>query len=140
MLYNLHFLTLNINVMNIIGRTTKDAVVNTLSDGRKVVNFSIAVNDYYRPKFGDPVKSTTYYDCAYWLSEKLAEHLKRGTLIEISGRVQVSAYQGADGSARASLKCHESSVKIHAWPKELGAEAAPAHSADTPAANDDLPF
>ncbi|OLY94230.1 single-strand DNA-binding protein [Cnuella takakiae] len=91
--------------MNIIGRTTKDAVVNTLSDGRKVVLFSVAVNDRYRHRVGDAVKTSTYYDCSYWLSEKLAEHLKKGTLVKVSGRVYVSAYTSADGSPRASLKC-----------------------------------
>jgi single-strand DNA-binding protein len=138
--FALHFLTLNSKAMNIIGRTTKNAVVNTVSDGRKVVNFSIAVNDYYRPKTGDPVQLTTYYDCAYWLSERLAEHLKQGTLVEVSGRVHVSAYLGADGNPRASLKCHVSSVKIHAWPKEQATQATPAGTVATPEADDDLPF
>jgi len=32
--------------MTIVGRITKDAVVNRLKDERKVVNFSIAMNDY----------------------------------------------------------------------------------------------
>lgn len=125
--------------MNIIGRTTKDAVVNTLSDGRKVVNFSVAVNDRYRLRGGDPVKTTTYYDCAYWLSDKLAEHLKRGTLVEVSGRVYVSAYLDKEGQPKASLKCHASSVRIHGWPKDAPATATPVN-AGAPVADDDLPF
>ena len=36
--------------MELVGRITKDAVINQLKDERKVVNFSIAVNDYYKPK------------------------------------------------------------------------------------------
>ena len=54
--------------MNLIGRITRDAVVNMLKDDRKVVNFSIAVNDRYKPKSGEVVRVTTYYHCAYWLT------------------------------------------------------------------------
>ena len=36
--------------MNIIGRITRDAVVKQLKDDRKVVNFSIVINDYFKPK------------------------------------------------------------------------------------------
>ncbi len=52
--------------MVLIGRLTKDAVVTQLKDERKVVNFTIAVNDYYKPKNSDKgVIVTTYVNCAY---------------------------------------------------------------------------
>ena len=46
--------------MELVGRITKDAVVNQLKDERKVVNFSMAVNDYFKPKDNaEGVKITT---------------------------------------------------------------------------------
>ena len=36
--------------MVLIGRLTKDAVVSQLKDDRQVVNFTLAVNDGYKPK------------------------------------------------------------------------------------------
>ncbi|HET7898519.1 MAG TPA: single-stranded DNA-binding protein, partial [Flavisolibacter sp.] len=39
--------------MTLIGRITKDAIVNTTKEGRKVVNFSIAINESYKPKGGE---------------------------------------------------------------------------------------
>lgn len=51
--------------MNIIGRLTRDAEVRTLSNGKKVVNFSIATNENYRNKQGERVEKTTYFDCTY---------------------------------------------------------------------------
>jgi single-strand DNA-binding protein len=104
--------------MTIIGRITKDAVVNTLDDERKVVNFSIAVNDNYKPKGGEAVKLTTYFNCAYWISDKIADKLRKSTLVEVTGRLFVKPYIGADGNAKASLNCHVGSIKIHAWPKD----------------------
>lgn len=127
--------------MTIIGRITKDAIVNTTKDNRSVVNFSIAINESYKPKGGERVKVTTYCNCSYWLSERMAENLKKGTLLEVAGRIYVTAYVGTDGTAKASLNCHVSSIKIHAWPKEVEVvgttvQGTPATEADT----DDVPF
>jgi len=87
--------------MELVGRITKDAVINQLKDERKVVNFSIAVNDYYKPKNSEEgVKITTYVNCSYWISSKIAERLTKGTLAEIAGRIYINAYKGADGEAK----------------------------------------
>ncbi len=105
--------------MTIVGRITKDAVVNRLKDERKVVNFSLAINETYKQKAGEYVKVTTYCNCSYWISERIAENLKKGTLIEVTGRIYVTAYAGGDGVAEASLNCHVNQIKIHAWPKDV---------------------
>ncbi len=47
--------------MELTGRITADATVNITSDGRKVVHFSIAMNDSYTPKGSDEVKKLTTY-------------------------------------------------------------------------------
>lgn len=130
--------------MEIVGRITKDAVVNQLKDDRKVVNFSIAVNDYYRPKnSAEGIKVTTYVNCAYWLSERIAERLTKGTLVEVNGRIHVNAYIGADGEAKASLNCHVNNIKIHSKGKQSSnsLEETAATTADNKEeVTDDLPF
>jgi len=128
--------------MEIVGRITKDAVVNQLKDERKVVNFSIAVNDYYKPKNSEEgIKITTYVNCSYWISTKIAERLTKGTLAEVSGRIYVNAYRGADGEAKASLNCHVNNIKIHAYGKQ---ETTSVHnetlSKSKEEVGDDLPF
>ena len=99
--------------MEIVGRITKDAVVNQLKDERNVVNFSIAVNDYYKPKNGEGVNVTTYYNCSYWVNSKIAGLLTKGRLVEINGRINVNSYIGADGNAKDSLNCHVTTNKVH---------------------------
>ena len=59
--------------MEIIGTVTADAKVSTLADDRQVVNFTIAVNDYFKPKGSTEGKQlTTFINCAYWISAKVA--------------------------------------------------------------------
>ncbi len=70
--------------MELVGRITKDAVVNQLKDERNVVNFSIAVNDYYTPKNGEGVNVTTYYNCSYWVNSKIVHLLTKGRLGKIT--------------------------------------------------------
>jgi len=36
--------------MEIVGRVTQNAVVKQLKDERQVVNFTVAINDYFKPK------------------------------------------------------------------------------------------
>ncbi len=101
-------------MVHFIGRLTKDAVVTQLKDERKVVNFTLAVNDYYKPKNSDKgVTVTTYVNCAYWISPAIAVLLKKGNLIEITGGLTVNAYTDMQGEAKGSLNCHVDSIKIH---------------------------
>jgi single-strand DNA-binding protein len=124
--------------MTIIGRITKDAQVNTTREGKAVVNFSVAVNDSYKPKNRERVKQTTYYNCSYWITPKVAANLKKGTLVEVAGRITVTAYPCSDGVAKASLNCHVSSIKIHAWPKEVTLIGKAASTSDKD--RDEVPF
>lgn len=99
--------------MNITGRVTKDAQVRTLSDSRQVVNFSVAINESYKNKKGDRVEQTTFFECAYWISPRVAEWLTKGTVVELTGRVSARAWTGNDGEPRAGLNFNTSNIKLH---------------------------
>lgn len=123
--------------MVLIGRLTKDAVVTQLKDERKVVNFTIAVNDYYKPKSSEKgVTVTTYVNCAYWISPAIAVLLKKGNLVEITGRLSVNAYIDMQGEAKGSLNCHVDSIKIHQHMKAYSTKAEAKQAEPV----DDLPF
>ena len=110
--------------MNITGRLTKDAKVSTLSDSRQVVNFSVAINESYKNKKGDKVEQTTFFDCAYWISPRVAEWLTKGTVVELTGMVSARAWTGNDGEPRAGLNFNTSNIKLHGGGKKSeGAQA-----------------
>ena len=111
--------------MTIIGRTTKDAIVNQLPDERTVVNFTIAVNDYYKPKNQEEgVQLTTFINCSYWKNQRVAAHLSKGVVVELEGRIYAEAFISASGEAKASLKCHVNKIKLHGGGKKAGQRAA----------------
>ena len=121
--------------MNIIGRLTKDAEVRTLSNEKQVVNFSVATNESYKNKQGDRIEQTTYFDCAYWISAKVATLLTKGKLVELTGRVSTRAWIGKDGEAHSGINFHTSQIKLHGGGRKTETAQATAQGA-----TDDLPF
>jgi single-strand DNA-binding protein len=130
--------------MELTGRITADAKVSTLKDGRQVVNFSVAVNDSYKPKDSEvATKVTTYFNCSYWINPGIAQYLTKGTLVECYGRISVNAWTNAEGEARASLNFHVNNIKLHGKPNSATIaatkETVPAATAITEPL-EDLPF
>jgi single-strand DNA-binding protein len=122
--------------MEIVGRIAQSATVKKLKDNRQVVNFSIAVNDYYRKKgAAKGVQTTLFINCSYWINTAISDRLIKGSIVELNGRLELNPYKGFDGEAKASLNCHVDAIKIHHSSK---AEDAP--PAVKPAEQEDLPF
>ncbi len=127
--------------MVLIGRLTKDAVVSQLKDERKVLNFTLVVNDQYKPKGSDKWESiATYFTCAYWINPKVAERLKKGNLVEVAGRVYATAYTDMQGDAKASLHFHVDAIKVHQQMKASTNGNTQVNLAKTEHATEDLPF
>jgi single-strand DNA-binding protein len=115
-------------------RVTADAKVSTLKDKRQVVNFSVAINDYYKARNSEEGKKVvTYINCSYRISTNIAERLTKGAVVEIVGRMFTTAYVSGN-DAKASLNCHVKLIKILHSVKKAIAFAEPA------TVSDDLPF
>src|SRR3954454_9090927 len=100
--------------MKFTGRLTANAIVSTLPDERQVVNFTLAINDYYKPKGASEGKQfTQFIKCSYWRSSAVAPRLLKGTLVEISCRLFTTAYVNGDGEPIANLNAHCNSIKVH---------------------------
>lgn len=102
----------------IVGRITKNAQINTLKDQRQVVNFSVAINDYYKTKAGERKEQTTFYNCSYWVSPNVAKILTKGTLVELTGKISSTAWIGRDGEIKSGLNFHTSRIKLHGGGKQ----------------------
>ncbi|MFH6957212.1 single-stranded DNA-binding protein [Flavobacterium aquidurense] len=114
--------------MEITGRVTADASVQKVNNDKQVVNFSIAINDNYKPKGSTEVKEvTTYINCSYWLNTATAQWLKKGTLVQLFGRIGMNVYNNSEGMAVGTLTFHTNNIKILVFPKK--AETTKASSA-----------
>ena len=55
--------------MEIIGRVTADATISETKAGKKVVNFSIAINDTYKPKGSTEVQKIVTYRAPFGIDQ-----------------------------------------------------------------------
>lgn len=128
-------------MQTVIGRLTNDASVNETKDGRKVVNFTIAMNDRFKVKGSDELKQVTnYFQCSYWMGAGIAQHMKKGMLIETAGRIGVSTWQNASGETKAALTLHVQFIQLHGKAVKVAEEATAQTAATAEAKSDDLPF
>jgi len=126
--------------MELVGRLTADAKVSTLKDERKVVNFSIAINDSYKPKSSEmATKITTFVNCSFWINPAIAGHLTKSTLVQLSGRIGVNTWINTEGEAKASLTFHVNTIKLHGKGNAASKESIPA-AANIAEPIEDLPF
>lgn len=99
--------------MEFTGRITADAKISTVKGDKEVVNFSVAINDRYRPKGSTETKEfVTYINVAWWMGTGIAKILKKGAILTVSGRLYVNAYNDLQGNAKASINCHASEIKL----------------------------
>ena len=127
--------------MEIVARIVSDALVSQTKSGKKVVNFPVAINDYYKPKNGEGVQTTTFIRCTYWVSEAIAPRLVKGVLVELYGRLGVEAYTNKSGDPVGVINFQVSRIKLHSA-KSNGhtASESVANAAGSAESDDDLPF
>lgn len=93
------------------GRLGKDAELRKTQNGKSVLSFSLADDIGW----GDN-KKTQWLKCALWgdRAEKLAPHMLKGSMIEISGTPSVEAWNDkAKGEARAAIVVTVADVRLH---------------------------
>lgn len=98
--------------MYFTGKLTANAEVRNVTGDRKVTGFTVAINDRFKTRSGEKREITTYVECSYWVNPGLAEYLKKGTTVEISGRVEAKPWINRDAEAKASLICNVANVKL----------------------------
>lgn len=84
---------MSINNVNVTGRITNDIELRrTNNSGKAVINFTIAVNSYFK-------EEPEWVDCVIWgkLAENLAAYCGKGSHIGLTGRLQTSSYENQDG-------------------------------------------
>lgn len=127
--------------MEITGRLTADAKTATLKDGREVVNFSIAINDRYKPKGQtETVTKVTYISCSYWNNTTVAGYLKKGSVVELFGKIGLNVWLNMDGEPKGSLNMHVQQLKFFNPSRNQETEIVNEKPEGDKAPAEDLPF
>ncbi len=114
-----------INRVILIGRLVRDPELRTVASGQVMARFSLAVDRGF-PN-GQGQREADFIEIVVWraLAERVAEHLRRGRLVGIEGRLQIRRYETAAGKRRKAAEVVADRVRfLDRKPSEGGAEAA----------------
>lgn len=101
------------NRLEIIGHIGSDAEVKDLGNNQ-VISFNVAVTEKWKDKQSGEVKSKTdWFQCAKWGNNtSLAQYLKKGTQVYISGKAEAKSYNGNDGQLKQVLALNVNEIKL----------------------------
>ena len=104
-----------INNITLIGRLTRDVDLRYTSNGTPVTNFTLAVERNYKNKQGE--KETDFIKIVTWrgLAETCAEHLGKGRLVAVDGRLQIKKREN-NGKNYINPEVVANNVQFLDWP------------------------
>lgn len=133
-----------INNVTITGRLTKDVDLRYTQSGTAVASFTLAVNRQFK-KEGQP--DVDFINCVMWAksAETLASYTSKGSLIGVTGRLQVRNYDNKEGvKVYATEVVAENFVFLESKKESEQQQSKPkdsfSSSAQIDVSNDDLPF
>lgn len=93
-----------LNRITIMGRLTRDPEYRATPSGLSVVNFSVAVDRDFPSQSGE--KETDFIDCVAWrkTAEFITKYFTKGSLIVLSGRLQIRGWTDKDGNKRRTAE------------------------------------
>ena len=116
------------NKLTIIGNLTADPELRTIPSGVSVCTFTVAVNR----RGNKEDRQTDFFRVAAWrqLGETCSRYLSKGRKVCVIGEVTARAYEGKDGTLRASLEVTADEVEFLSPRTEgSGYQEAPRQSA-----------
>ena len=86
-----------LNSVNLCGRLTHDIDLRYTNSGKAVGSFSLAVNRNFKNSDGD--YEADFINCTIWgkSAENLANFVSKGSLINVSGRLNTRNYDNKQG-------------------------------------------
>ncbi len=88
------------NHVILIGRLTRDPELRYTPNGVAVANFTLAVDRPFTNQAGE--READFIPVIVWqkLAETCANHLHKGRLVAVDGRLQIRSYETQDGQRR----------------------------------------
>ena len=94
-----------LNHIVIMGRLTRDPELRRTGSGIAVASFSVAVDRDFGGRDGGE-KETDFIDCVAWrqTGEFVSKYFTKGSMIVVSGRLQIRNWNDKDGNKRRSAE------------------------------------
>ena len=100
------------NKVILIGRLTRDPEIRYTQTGKAVCDFSLAVDRPFTSNSGE--READFINIVVWnkIAENAAKYLAKGRQCAVEGRLQISSYEGNDGTRKYRTDVVASSVEF----------------------------
>lgn len=87
------------NSVRLIGHLGSDPEKKETSNGKTVIRFSLATNEFHKDEKGNKLEETTWHNLTMWggHAETMVKYLKKGKEVAIEGRISNRQYTDNDG-------------------------------------------
>ena len=94
----------DINLVVLVGRLTRDAMLRYSSSGAGFLSFTVAVNRSKRNADGSWTDEPSFIDCVYFgqNSQSISQYLVKGKQVAVQGELRQSKWE-TDGQQRSKL-------------------------------------
>ncbi len=94
------------NKVILMGNLTRDIEMRTTPSGQTVANFSLAVSRSWKDQSGQTQEQTSFINCVAWgkAGEIIAQYVKKGDALLVSGRLDQRSYDDKDGNKRQAVE------------------------------------
>ncbi|MDQ7007730.1 MAG: single-stranded DNA-binding protein [Acidobacteriota bacterium] len=130
--------------ITIIGNLGRDAELKYLGSGTPVAEFSVATNEQWKDRNGNPQEHTQWFRISLWgkQAETLKPYLLKGKQIYVDGRLRVREYNDRDGNKRFSCDVRADTIQLLGG---RGQESGGGHSGelqsdDSSYSDEEIPF
>lgn len=129
-----------LNSVVLIGRLTRDPELRYTPTGVAVGGFSVAVDRPFTNQQGQ--READFIDIVVWrrLAETCANHLGKGRLVAVQGRLQVRSYETQDGQRRKVAEVVADTVRFLDRPKEGAAGGDEMFGTEVDFPEEEVPF
>ena len=106
-----------LNTVALMGRFTRDLEMKKTNNGKKVMNFCLAVERNRATK--DEEKKSDFIDCIAWenTAEFICTYFKKGDPIIVQGKLETNQYEDKQGNKRKAVYMFVNNVNFCAFKK-----------------------
>lgn len=89
-----------VNKVILIGNVTRDPLIKTTENWKKVALYTIATNRQFKDSTGEEKSESEFHNCVAWwaLAERLEKFLTKGKLVYLEGRLKTRIIEKEDGN------------------------------------------
>lgn len=130
----------SVNRVILIGNLGHDPSLRYTTSGAPVCSLSVATNERWKDKQGQPQERTEWHRIVIWgkQAEACAEHLDKGRSVYVEGRLQTRDWETREGEKRKTTEIVASNVQFLSGPSEKTENAPPREQPEEEPDEDEL--